>query len=483
MAGNGDISLQRVAGTDPTRDADGIGASALAAPALAARRHSDSDLYSAMMRIRLLEEELLRLHSRGLLFGTTHTCIGQEAVAVGTLLHLKPQDRVFSNHRGHGHYLAQGGSAGKLIAEVMGRATGVTGGRGGSQHIFEGRFFSSGVQGGLLPTALGTALADKLAGRNSVVVAFIGDGTLGQGILYETLNMASLWQAPILFVLENNRIAQTTPSEVAVAGDMCARAKALGLPTGELEVENIHDVAGHMEGVFEYVRGNQAPFYQVLRTFRLGPHSKGDDDRPLEMLESWMKRDPLFILSEGIPKGEREGIDTRLTAEIKLFVEEASQAPWPENSAEALTALAPVFSVESSRVPKAKETPPRIVESLNSALHALMASDETVHLLGEDILDPYSGAFKVSKGLSTRYPDRVWTTPISEAGVVGVAAGMALSGLKPIVEIMFGDFITLATDQLVNTLGKFRFLSQGQAGTSIVIRTPMGGGRGYGPHP
>ena len=440
---------------------------------------SDRALYRGMKRIRLLEEEVLRLHSRGLLFGTTHTCLGQEAIAVGTLLHLAPQDRVFSNHRGHGHFLAQGGSARELIAELMGRATGVSGGRGGSQHLHQGRFVSSGVQGGLLPTALGTAMAAKQAGNGGVVVVFFGDGTLGQGVVYETMNMAALWRAPILFVLENNRIAQTTPIEDAVAGDMCLRASAFGIRAEELDVEDVRDVVSVAEGAFQYIRSQQAPFFLALNTFRLGPHSKGDDDRTPEDLKSWQERDPLLALGRRIPEDERSSVDMKLTTEIHACVEEATMAAWPEESIEALTALAPT-SAGRDPVARAGSPAPRVVESLNHALHQLMDYDQSVYVIGEDILDPYGGAFKVTKGLSDRFPDRVWSTPISEAGFVGMASGMALAGMSPIVELMFGDFVALASDQIVNTLAKLHFLSRGQARTNVVIRTPMGGGRGYG---
>lgn len=444
------------------------------------QRTSDVSLYSAMMRIRLLEEELLRLSSQGLLFGTTHTSIGQEAVAVGTLLHLQPQDWVFSNHRCHAHFLAQGGKPKELIAEVMGRVSGVCPGRGGSQHLHQGRFISTGVQGGLLPAALGKALAIKIRGEKAVVVAFLGDGTLGEGILYETLNMAALWQAPVLFVLENNRIAQTTPVELAVAGSMRMRAEAFGIRTSELEVQEIWEVVSEIEKVFHFVRGAQSPFFQVFHTYRLGPHSKGDDTRSAEELRPWREHDPLRKLRERIPQKTREAIDQTLTLEIQRCVEECINAPWPESDTNSLQALAPTITPERRPIAYGSEQGPRVVESLNKALHELMDADPTIHAIGQDILDPYGGAFKVTTGLSTRHPDRVWTTPISEAAIVGVASGMALAGLKPVVELMFGDFIALASDQIVNHLSKFYFLSCGHARVNVVIRTPMGGGRGYG---
>src|SRR5512139_1698674 len=158
-------------------------------------------LYERLYTIRRFEETLLENFPKGVFFGTTHTSLGQEANAVGVLSHLRAGDVVFSNHRGHGHFLASGGDPRSLFAELMGRSTGVCGGRGGSQHLQWGNFYSNGVQGGIIPVATGMALAEKLKGTSSLVVAFLGDGTLGEGVVYESLNMAALWKAPILYVV------------------------------------------------------------------------------------------------------------------------------------------------------------------------------------------------------------------------------------------------------------------------------------------
>ncbi len=178
-------------------------------------------------------------------FGTTHTYLGQEADAVGVLQLLQEDDIVFSNHRCHGHFLAYGGDPRALFAELMGKATGVCGGRGGSQHLHWRNFYSNGVQGGIAPVAAGMALAEKLKGSGAVTVAFLGDGTLGEGVVYETLNMASLWGAPILFVVENNHIAQTTPIEQALAGSILARFQAFDIPAWELQSSDVVEIASH----------------------------------------------------------------------------------------------------------------------------------------------------------------------------------------------------------------------------------------------
>jgi TPP-dependent pyruvate/acetoin dehydrogenase alpha subunit len=174
---------------------------------------TNSFLYRSLYRIRRFEETVLDNFPRGIFFGTTHTYIGQEANAVGVITPIRENDVIFSNHRCHGHYLAYGGDPQALFAELMGRLTGVCGGRGGSQHLHWRNFYSNGILGGIIPIATGMAMAEKYKQSGVVTIAFLGDGTLGEGVIYESFNMASLWKAPILYVLENNHIAQTTQIE------------------------------------------------------------------------------------------------------------------------------------------------------------------------------------------------------------------------------------------------------------------------------
>ncbi|HEY4717698.1 MAG TPA: thiamine pyrophosphate-dependent dehydrogenase E1 component subunit alpha, partial [Anaerolineales bacterium] len=186
----------------------------------------DAGLYRQLFRIRRFEESVLDAFPTGAFYGTTHTYLGQEANAVGVLAHLNPGDLVFSNHRCHGHFIAYGGNMRALFAELMGKATGVCGGLGGSQHLHWRDFYSNGVLGSTAPVAVGASLAEKAKRSQALTVIFLGDGALGEGVVYESLNLASLWKAPILFVLENNYIAQTTPIELALAGSISARFAA-----------------------------------------------------------------------------------------------------------------------------------------------------------------------------------------------------------------------------------------------------------------
>ena len=231
--------------------------------------------YERMSSSGPLRGDLLDLFSLGKLVGTTHTYIGQEANAVGLIDHLDPDvDTVFSNHRRHGHYLAFTDDAFGLLCEVMGKAPGVCGGKGGSQHLCKGNFYSNGVLGSIVPVATGIALAEKRKGTGAVSTVFLGDGTLGEGVTYESLNIASLWRLPVLFVVENNHYAQSTPVELELAGSIAARGPPFDVGVDELDttdVESIHDAAGR---AVARIRETGAPFFLVLNTYRFSPHSK-----------------------------------------------------------------------------------------------------------------------------------------------------------------------------------------------------------------
>jgi TPP-dependent pyruvate/acetoin dehydrogenase alpha subunit len=285
-------------------------------------------LYRSLYRIRRFEKTVLENFPKGVFFGTTHTYLGQEANAVGVLFHLQPGDVVFSNHRCHGHFLAYGGDMRTLFAELMGKPGGVVGGRGGSQHIHWGNFFSNGIQGSSVPVATGAALAEKLKEERTVTLSFIGDGTLGEGVIYESFNMAALWGAPVLYVLENNRIAQTTPIELAVAGDICARFAAFGIPAQELDSSDVRQVTALAGELIADVRESQTPRALVLHTYRFGPHSKGDDTRTEKQL--WQikaEHDPLTIQAERLEAGQRKHTEQQVDEAVQTAFEQAKEEP------------------------------------------------------------------------------------------------------------------------------------------------------------
>jgi TPP-dependent pyruvate/acetoin dehydrogenase alpha subunit len=292
--------------------------------------HSEITLYRSMFQIRRFEETVLDNFSRGIFYGTTHTYLGQEANAVGVLANIRENDIVFSNHRGHGHFLAYGGDPRGLFAELMGRATGICGGRGGSQHLHWRNFYSNGVQGGTIPVATGMALAEKYQHSGAITIAFLGDGTLGEGVIYEAFNMASLWKVPMLYVLENNHIAQTTPSESAVAGSIVERFSAFGILAQQVETGDVLEILAVAKDVLDQVRQEVAPRALILNTQRFGPHSKGDDTRdPLVVSELRKKWDPILIHGARLEIEQRKKVEAEVNAEIEAALEQASQDPFP----------------------------------------------------------------------------------------------------------------------------------------------------------
>jgi TPP-dependent pyruvate/acetoin dehydrogenase alpha subunit len=297
---------------------------------LAETNLSNEHFYTELFRIRRFEETILDNFSRGVFYGTTHTCLGQEANAVGVIQNLHTDDIVFSNHRCHGHFLAYGGNPHALFAELMGKASGVCGGRGGSQHLQWRNFYSNGVQGGIVPVATGMALAEKRKGSQVVTVAFLGDGTMGEGVVYEALNMAALWRAPILYILENNRIAQTTPLELSQAGSLPERFLGFGIPVQEQESCDVLEIQILTANLLETVRSESSPQALILHTARFGPHSKGDDTRqPAEIARLREERDPLTIQASRLNSEARKQIEKLVEEEIGQAFEAALSDPYP----------------------------------------------------------------------------------------------------------------------------------------------------------
>ena len=439
------------------------------------------DLYAYGHLIRSSELLVLDQFSRGLVSGTTHTCLGQELCALAVVRALThPEDAALSNHRNHGHFLGYSGEFVGLVAEIMGREAGICGGLGGSQHLVWRHFHSNGVQGGMTGIGAGLALARKLHGSGAIVAAMIGDGTLGQGLLYEAMNLASVWCVPFLVVVENNGISQTTEPHQNLGGDIQARGAAFGLQTWRVD-DAAPDFFEQVAACVRQVRESQRPGFLVIDTRRMGPHSKGDDLRDAAVVEAIRARDPLAAMGRRLPGAARADIEARNAAFIERVRLAANASP------EALADPQPehIFDRAAGRQGPVPGYPEVAAGSsvrlgINAALNHLLAHHPETLLLGEDLHDPYGGAFKVTQGLSTAYPGRVISTPISEAGITGAAIGLAMDGFRPILEIMFADFLSLCMDQLYNHAVKFPGMFPGVT-VPLIVRTPSGGRRGYGP--
>lgn len=298
---------------------------------------SDEDL-RLLLLIRHFETALLDLFAAGKLAGTTHTCLGQEPVPVALRPLLDDADFVFSNHRGHGHYLARFEDPAGLLAEIMGRAGAVCAGVGGSQHLLRERFLSTGVQGESVPVAAGAALHLAHSEPGRLACAYIGDGTWGAGAVYEALNLAVLWRLPLVVAVEHNGIAQSTPTGAHLAGTIAGRARGFGAAYLHVPGEDVPAMRARLADPFARVRAGAGPLVVEFATRRLGPHSKGDDIRPSPELAALRDADwyPRYAAAFG---GRFARIDAQQHERVAAVVREVIARPpstWPSSTPDGL---------------------------------------------------------------------------------------------------------------------------------------------------
>jgi len=293
-----------------------------------------------MLLIRLFEERIDRLFAEGLIQGTAHLCIGQEASAVGALSAAEPTDPVVSSHRGHGHFLARCVDPEALMGELLGKATGPCLGRGGSQHLCAtGAAFygTNGITGGGIPTATGLALSQKLAGTGRVVCCFFGDGAVNQGTFHESLNMASLWDLPIVYFCENNLYAMSTSiRESMKVPDVAARVACYGMPGVKVDGMDVEAVREATSDALQKTRAGAGPILIEAQCYRFCGHSKSDRllYRTREEEDEWRERDPLLrqrerLAREGASEQELDAIERRAADRIEQAYAQALEAPEP----------------------------------------------------------------------------------------------------------------------------------------------------------
>jgi pyruvate dehydrogenase E1 component alpha subunit len=288
-----------------------------------------------MLTIRYFDERALALYRAGDMRGTTHPYIGMEAVGVGVMLALRPDDYVTSTHRGHGHTIAKGGDPKRMMAELLGRATGYSGGKGGSMHIADmdkHMLGANGIVGGGMGLATGAALTARLQNTGSVAVCFFGDGALEQGILHETTNLAAIWKLPVLYVCENNQYAMSTRSDWSVAGgDPARRAAGFGIPGVSVDGMDLFAVYSAASELVERARRGDGPAYLVCNTYRFHGHHAGDplNYREKEEVERWREQDPIERIKGMLPLAEAEDLERSVEADIDDAVEFARNSPDP----------------------------------------------------------------------------------------------------------------------------------------------------------
>jgi 2-oxoisovalerate dehydrogenase E1 component len=472
-------------------------------------------LLRRMWEIRLFENKVSDLLNQNIIKGASHLYAGQEAVAVGAVAALQDEDLITSTHRGHGHCHARGDCLAptpeakqehlnKMMAELCGRATGYCKGRGGSMHIADvqkGNLGATGIVGGNIPVATGAALSMQLQKMNRVVVCFFGDGASNTGNFHEGLNMASAWRLPVVYVVENNLYGMSVPfNKVSALPDIAARAAAYDMPG--VVVDGM-DVLAVYEAISEAVaraRRGEGPTLVECKTYRWYGHSKSDPRkyRTKEEEQNWHDRDPLTVFSQQLldtklaTQEELDAVENRAEKAIEKATEFALASPMPDPSEveQDVYVLSNPTPAEIEAERRLRErvrsdtTMPkrRYSEAIRDALREEMLRDPKVFVMGEDV-GLYGGAYAATRGLFEEFgPEKVIDTPISEALIGGAAVGAAMTGMRPVAELMYVDFTPLAMDQIANQGAKNRYMFGGKTTVPMVIRTEGGAGRSIAAH-
>ncbi len=440
------------------------------------------DAYREMLTIRRFEEAALELSRAGEISGSIHLCMGQEAIPVGTMRALAPQDRVITTYRGHGWALACGVAPLALMAEILHRADGLNGGRAGSALLSApdaGFLGENSIVGAGVPIASGVALAATLQGTNRVVVVSIGDGAMNQGATTEGMVFAAARNLPVVFICENNGWSEMTPISLTTRGtDLARRGEGLGIESHVVDGNDPEAVRDAVTRAADLCRRGDGPVLLECKTVRLGghynrdiEHYRSDGDR-----EAAQARDPLTLLSDTMTADERaksEEIDVAVTAEVARVVDEARGLPFADKH----SATEHLYAAPESRDVREDSGTTRTMtyfRAINTALDEAMSGSGDVVVFGEDV-GAAGGIFGVTRGLQKRFgADRVFDTPIAEAAILGAAVGASIEGLRPVVEIMWADFAFVALDQIVNQAANVRYINRGRLSAPVTIRMQQG---------
>jgi 2-oxoisovalerate dehydrogenase E1 component len=451
-------------------------------------------LYREMLLIRRTEEQLVKSHQRGLVHGACHTYIGQEAIAVGVCAHLRVEDVVFSTHRGHGHALAKGVPPEQLIAELYGRASGCSHGRGGSMHLFSpevGMMGTSGIVGPCILQAAGAGYSFQILKKDNVGVAFFGDGAVNNGAFHEGLNLASIWKLPTLFVCENNQFATEVPFAYAAGNpSVASRGAAYGMPGIEVDGNDVRAIFKVAGDAAKRARAGQGPTLIECKTYRTRPHSEGMGDftyRTREEVEAWKARCPILRLKQWLleqrfaSESELAEIDQSVVRLVEAANQRAEQSPWPD----AASAATHVYAVPAAPLPTPPAKGTREISVMQATLEALkheMAANPAIFVLGEGI-GKRGGNFNTTAGLFDLHgPMRLRDTPICERGFVGLGGGAAMTGSRPVIDFMFADFVLDSVGEIVNQIAKMQYMSDGRLTMPILLRGCIGIGHSAATH-
>jgi 2-oxoisovalerate dehydrogenase E1 component len=444
------------------------------------------DAYRVMTTIRRFEERCLKLSHDGVISGSVHLCLGQEAIPVGALAALNEADRVLPTYRGHGWAIACGVPVEDLLAEICHRAGGVNGGRGGSAHLSAPAYRLLGensIVGAGVPIAAGVALAADRLETGGVAVASIGDGAMNQGSVHEGMVFAAANKLPLVIVCENNGWAEMTPSSMtSFTGDLADRAAPYGIAATVVDGNDPVAVYDAVAAAAARARAGEGPSLIEAKTARLAGHYTRDIQhyRPKDDAESAQDRDPLprlrqALLASGVTTHELDELEARVVREIDTATEAVLAMPEPDPATArehvvARPGLLPTVTAGAAVAPRELT----YWKAINTALSEELAARPELLVYGEDV-GAGGGIFGVTRGLQKQFgARRIFDTPIAESAILGSAVGASLAGARPVVEVMWGDFLWVAFDQIINQASNVRYVSRGALNAPMTVRLQQG---------
>jgi len=453
------------------------------------------DIYKSILLPRLIEEKMLLLLRQGKI-SKWFSGIGQEAIAVGATLALQPDEWVMPLHRNLGVFTSRKMPLSKLFLQWQGSKNGYSKGRERSFHFGSKGHHICGMishLGPQLAIADGVALAYKLRKENKVSLAFGGDGGTSEGDFHEALNVAAVWDLPVIFIIENNGYGLSTPvNEQYRCENLVDKAKGYGMEGLQIDGNNILSMYDTIKGVRDYCIKNQKPYLIECKTFRMRGHEEASGTKyvPKELFEEWAKKDPvanyeIFLLQENVLTANsvnhiREEIKNDIDKELKSgFAEEIILPDSEEELRDVYAEKSGAGSRESGVSVGHRTSDIRFIDAIKEGLHQSMKQHDNLILMGQDIAE-YGGAFKITEGFVNEFgKERVRNTPLCESAIVGTALGLSLEGFKSVMEMQFADFVTVGFNQIINNLAKIHY-RWGQ-NADVVIRMPTGAGVGAGP--
>jgi 2-oxoisovalerate dehydrogenase E1 component len=453
--------------------------------------------YKELLFSRMIEEKMIVLLRQGKV-SKWFSGIGQEAISVGATMAMQQDEWIMPLHRNLGVFTARGMSLEKLFLQWQGSKDGFSKGRersfhfGSKEHHIAGMISHLGPQ---LALADGAALAYKLKNEKKVALAFTGDGGTSEGDFHEALNVAAVWDLPVIFIIENNGYGLSTPtSEQYRCESLVDKAYGYGIEGIKIDGNNVLEVFDTIRGVRNYCIDEQKPYLIECMTFRMRGHEEASGVKyvPKELLEEWEKKDPVRTYEEWLLSSDIIDVDElcaindalrfKIEQELKAglaFEKNVINLEEELNDVYASTGVTPMsFALSKAAFPKRSE-PIRMINAISEALDQSLTIHENLVVMGQDIAE-YGGAFKVTEGLVDKYgKERIRNTPLCESAIIGAALGLSLEGYKSIVEMQFADFVSVGFNQIVNNLAKMHY-RWGQ-NADVVIRMPTGAGVGAGP--